>query len=180
MKKIQHFVDHIFQKGKYLEMRKTGTTEYVAHIHATGTVVIIGLTHEGKILLLEQYRPAVERLIIELPGGLAGDEPGTANEALDEAAARELLEETGYTTDKITRLAEGPSSAGLTNEIVTFYLAEGVSKASTVEEEHYRIVHEVPVMRLDHWLKEKQSQGMMIDYRIYAGLYLIRGSWISQ
>ena len=57
-------------------------------------VVVIATTEEGRVLLVRQYRPAVERYTLELPSGLA--DPG---EAPAETARRELLEETGYAAE---------------------------------------------------------------------------------
>lgn len=179
MKKIQDLMGTILQRGKYLELKKAGGSEYVTRLGAKGVVAVIAVTNEGKIILLEQYRPALERLIIELPGGLVGDEPGHENEPFEEAASRELLEEAGYRAKRMSIIAAGPSSADLSNEIITFCLAEGLTGDTPREEERYRIIHEVSVLRLDSWLREKEAQGMLIDYRIYAGLYLIRGPWGS-
>lgn len=57
-------------------------------------VTILALTEENKVVLARQYRPGPEQILLELPGGAveAGEEPLAA-------AARELLEETGYVGD---------------------------------------------------------------------------------
>ncbi len=55
------------------------------------TVCILAMTSNQEIILAKQYRPGPEKILMELPGG--GLEP---NETHEEAAARELLEETGY------------------------------------------------------------------------------------
>ncbi|MDQ1307206.1 MAG: ADP-ribose pyrophosphatase [Actinomycetota bacterium] len=55
------------------------------------TVAVVALTEDGRVVLARQYRPGPGRILLELPGGIVdGDEP------VDVAAARELLEETGY------------------------------------------------------------------------------------
>ena len=65
---------------------------FVERTKASGVVCIAGCTKENKILLVEQYRPPVQCNVIELPAGLAGDEVEYANESLENAARRELLE----------------------------------------------------------------------------------------
>ena len=61
----------------------------------------LATTPEGRILLVRQYRPAIERYSLELPGGLLdqGEDPAIG-------VARELLEETGYTTETITLIGK--------------------------------------------------------------------------
>ena len=58
---------------------------------------------EGRILLVRQYRPAIERYSLELPGGLLDQDEDPAT-----GIARELLEETGYTTAAIAQIAKRP------------------------------------------------------------------------
>ncbi|MBW3598896.1 MAG: NUDIX hydrolase, partial [Planctomycetes bacterium] len=86
--------------GKRLRFVRRGTWEYATRKDATGVVVVAALTDEGKVLLVEQYRIPIQRRTLELPAGLAGDEPGAEQERLLEAAKRELLEETGYVADQ--------------------------------------------------------------------------------
>src|SRR5438552_4530138 len=102
-------------EGKHLRVRKAGRWEYVERTNATGGVVIVGLTDDKKLLLVEQYRLPMRQKVIELPAGLAGDLQGAETEELAEAAKRELLEETGYEARAMSFLMAGPSSAGLTN-----------------------------------------------------------------
>ncbi len=64
-------------------------------------VLIIALTPDNKILLVKQYKHATDQIMIELPAGFAD-----GNEDPEKAAARELLEETGYATQKMELLAK--------------------------------------------------------------------------
>ena len=59
-------------------------------------VAIIAVTDEDKLLLVEQHRPPVNQTVLELPAGLVGDLSDHPMEDLEQAAQRELLEETGY------------------------------------------------------------------------------------
>jgi ADP-ribose pyrophosphatase len=161
-------------EGKCLRMKQAGNWEYVERTRASGVVVILPLTRDGKIILVEQFRTAVGRNVIELPAGLAGD--GEKKEELLEAAKRELLEETGYSTSSWTLLAEGPASAGLTNELITFFLASDVTPSAKTDPDSEEKIeaHEVSLHELPGWLEEKKKAGRLIDYKIFAALYLAR------
>jgi ADP-ribose pyrophosphatase len=83
----------------------------------------VAIAEEAQIVLAEQYRPPVDARALDLPMGLSGDLDGAKGEDLQEAARRELLEETGYEAARLELLGEGPTSAGLTNEVLTFFRA---------------------------------------------------------
>src|SRR5579872_255456 len=102
--------------GKFLALVREGHWEYVERTNATGAALIVAVTDEQKLLLVEQYRIPVHCRTIELPAGIIGDEPGGAHESDADAAKRELLEETGYAAGRIEELTTGPSSSGLTSE----------------------------------------------------------------
>jgi 8-oxo-dGDP phosphatase len=104
--------------------------EVVAH---PGAVGIVALDDDGKLVLVNQYRPAVRARLDELPAGLL-DMDGES--ALD-AARRELLEETGLHAEEWNVLLDLHSSPGMTNEAVRIYLARGLSSVgSDFEAEH--------------------------------------------
>src|SRR5436190_21784999 len=88
--------DEVLYEGKFRRYVRRGGWEYVARRNVTGIVGIIAVTDDGKLVLVEQFRPPVGKNVIEIPAGLAGDVAGSEHEALAEAARRELLEETGY------------------------------------------------------------------------------------
>src|SRR6266853_5023528 len=96
--------------GKFLTLVKEGRWEYVDRIGATGAAIVVAVTNEQKLLLVEQYRIPVHARTIELPAGIIGDEPGGRDECHAAAAKRELLEETGYAAERIETLTTGPAS----------------------------------------------------------------------
>lgn len=160
--------------GRFLHLKTRGTWEYVQRPNTTGVVGVAAVTQEGKLLLVEQYRPAVNCNVIELPAGLAGDQKGQEHEDLTVAARRELLEETGYETDSMEQFLTGASSAGLTTETVTLCIARGLRKvhAGGGDADERIIVHEIPVDQVIPWLKSQQALGKLIDFKILAALYL--------
>jgi ADP-ribose pyrophosphatase len=161
--------------GKFLALVKEGHWEYAERTNATGAAIIVAVTDEQKLLLVEQYRIPVHARTIELPAGIIGDEPGGGDEGKSEAAGRELIEETGYKAGQIQALSQGPSSSGLTSETVTLFHAtklHRVGGGGGVAHENIT-VHEVPLAAVHQWLEAKAKAGVLVDPKIYAGLYFI-------
>ena len=161
-------------KGKYLALVKEGHWEYADRVGATGAAIIVAVTPEKKLLVVEQYRIPVHARTIELPAGITGDEG--ENESDADAAKRELLEETGYEAAKIECLVTGPASSGLTSETVTLFLATELKRVHAgggVANEKIT-VHEAPLDEIDGWLDRKRAEGCLIDPKLYAGLYFLR------
>jgi ADP-ribose pyrophosphatase len=161
--------------GKFLALIKEGHWEYVDRVKAKGVAIIVAVTAEQNILLVEQYRIPVHARTLELPAGIIGDEPGSMNETNAEAARRELLEETGYATGHIEAVMAGPSCSGITSERVTLFRASGLlrsGKGGGVAHEDIT-VHEVPLVEIVNWLATKAKTGVLIDPKIYAGLFFV-------
>ncbi|HWF19888.1 MAG TPA: NUDIX hydrolase [Verrucomicrobiae bacterium] len=161
--------------GRFLALIKEGHWEYAERVNATGAAIIVAVTDEQKLLLVEQFRIPVHSRTIELPAGIIGDEPGAGDEPVAHAANRELIEETGYSAAQMELLMHGPASSGLTSETVSLFRATGlrrVGKGGGIEHEQIT-VHEVPLDKADGWLVDKAKTGVMIDPKIYAGLYFL-------
>ena len=159
--------------GRFLEVRQRDTWEYVTRPNATSVVGIAAITDYQQIVLVEQFRKPLGRSVIELPAGLSGDDPASADEAPLIAAQRELLEETGYVAEVWTELMTGPSSAGLTDETVVLFLATGAHQQAAgggVEGENIT-VHTVPIATVYKWLHDQISHGILVDFKVFAGLY---------
>lgn len=168
--------DRTLHEGRFLRLVNRGGWEFVERVNASGVVVVICVTPEGRLLLVEQPRLPVGTTVVELPAGLAGDEPGAHGEELAEAARRELLEETGYACDALEVCCYGPSSAGLTNEVLTVFRAVGARRAGAgggVAGEAIT-THEVPLADVPAWLEERQRQGALVDPKVYAALFFAR------
>ena len=81
--------------------------ETFERVNCNGIVVIVPVTSEGEVLIIRQFRPAVNSYVMEFPAGL-----NDKGESLEDAARRELIEETGYSAKEMIFLAEGPISSG--------------------------------------------------------------------
>jgi ADP-ribose pyrophosphatase len=172
----------VIASGKHLRLVKRGSWEFAERPGVSGVVAIVAVRDDGRLVLTEQHRPPVEKRVIDLVAGLAGDIEGQRLEPLESAAEREMLEEIGYRASSLTLLASGPPSPGMSTEVVTFYLARGLVKVAPGggEGTHEAItVHEIELSNIDAWLAEKERGGAMIDLKVYAGLYLASRSLSS-
>ncbi len=163
----------VLAEGKYVRLVARGRWEWAERTNTSGAVVIVAVTSDRQLVLIEEYRRPLDACVVELPAGLVGDEPGTGKENLIEAAKRELLEETGCVSERWQYLIEGPSSPGLTNERYTMYLAPEAKKVSAgggdeSEDIHVRLI---PLDQVETWLEERRKQGLLVDPKVYTALY---------
>jgi ADP-ribose pyrophosphatase len=160
----------ILYAGQHLSMFERGGWEFVRRNTARPAVGIVAITAAGEVVLVEQHRPPVNRTVLELPAGLSGDVAGHEDEALLDAAKRELLEETGYAADRWTELVSGYSSPGLTDESIALFLAEGLKRVGLGggDSSEAITIHEVPLPEVLSWL---QRRGAAADLKLLAGLF---------
>jgi ADP-ribose pyrophosphatase len=90
--------------------------DYIGH---KGAAAVLPVTKEGKIIMVKQYRNAIDRDSLEIPAGGRNtvDEPTIA------AAARELEEETGYSSDNLELLLSTVPAIAYSSEVIDIYLA---------------------------------------------------------
>ena len=92
---------NILGQGRFIRLIQHGHWEYAERIQARAAVMIIPVTDDGRLVLIEQHRVPLAAKVLELPAGLVGDIAGEEDEALVTAAHRELLEETGYEAQRM-------------------------------------------------------------------------------
>ncbi len=159
--------------GKFLNLVREGRWEYCERTKQTRAVMVFAATPEGRVLLVEEFRPPIGRRCLCFPAGLSGDE---GEESDLQAAQRELLEETGYEAAEMRYLFSGPSSPGLSSETLSFYLATGlrrVAEGGGVDNENIT-VREAPLAEIDAWLAARVAEGIALDPRSFCGLYFLR------
>ncbi len=129
---------------------KTSSREIIKH---PGAVAVIAITEEEKILLVEQYRKALERTLIEIPAGKLekGEDPR-------ESAKRELMEETGYTCENLEHITSFYTSPGFANELVHIYQATGLKQGRELQldEDEFVSVMEVTYDEALNLVKEQK------------------------
>jgi ADP-ribose pyrophosphatase len=162
--------------GKHIRLVARGKWEFAERKKVSGIVGIVAVTDDKKLILIEQFRAPVNRRVIEIPAGLAGDIAGSEDEKLEIAAQRELMEETGYEAKQFTRLTDGAVSAGITSEIVTLFRATGLrrtGKGGGDGSEDIE-VHEIPVDKAHEWIQQREKTGAIVDFKVYAGLFFVK------
>ncbi|MEA2698102.1 MAG: ADP-ribose pyrophosphatase [Myxococcales bacterium] len=174
----ERIAERILGQGKYLMLVERGGWEFVHRFSCTGVVIIVAITDDNRLVLVEQFRPAVGRRVLELPAGLVGDTATWRDEALVDAAHRELIEETGWQATTMTRLAESPTAVGFSSERLTFFAASGLIKVGPGggDETEDIVVHEVDRGELPSFVARKEQEGLLVDYKIFAGLYLAKAN----
>lgn len=162
-------------QGKFIRLLDNDGWEFADRITGAGVVGVVAVDGEH-VLLVEEFRSAVQAPVISLPAGLIDRaDDGHPQETAIEAALRELREETGYTARSITEVASGPISAGMTTERVTFFLASDLAPGPQMLDAGENItVHRVQLHSLSAFLGRCAARGAEIDPKIFVGLYFVR------
>ena len=142
------------------------------YIHHDGAAAVVAVADDGKILMVRQYRNALERETLEIPaGGLNGREEPT-----DQAAMRELQEETGYHTDHVELLTSIYTTVAFCNEKIDIYLARGLKDRGSqhLDEDEFINVEAYSVEELKQMIYDCKIQDSKTICGIltYASKYL--------
>jgi ADP-ribose pyrophosphatase len=177
MKKFEEKTTHSnrLYEGKIINLKvddvslpngRTSKRELIEH---PGAVAVIAITSENKILMVEQYRKALERSLVEIPAGKL--EKG---EAPEYTAMRELEEETGYTADKLELIQSFSTSPGFADEVVHLYSATGLKKSTSealLDEDEFVELMEVSL---------QEAEEMVKNQRIYDAKTAFAVLWVKE
>ena len=141
-------------------------------IHHDGAAAVVPVMDDGRILLVRQYRPALERFTLELPAGKL-DYPG---EDKMECAARELEEETGYKAGKIEWLINLNTTVAFCDEFIGIYLATNLTRGQKHWDEGEEIGNEI--YTIDE-LTDMILQGKITDSKTAAALLAYRAKYVK-
>jgi ADP-ribose pyrophosphatase len=156
----------VIWEGRFIRMMRQGNWEYADRSRGIGAAVIIAITDDDEVVLVEQYRVPLGRTCLELPAGLVGDV--TSGEPLAEAAGRELEEETGYRAGSIEPLGDFCSSPGMVSESFTLVRARDLTRVSDGggDAEEDITVHLVPRRDIAAFVAAKRVAGVAIDVKL--------------
>ena len=152
-------------QGKYISVLRRGRWEFVSRTGSTNAVVVLA-EHDGKVILIEQYRVPVGGRCLELPAGLVGDEDESAG--IEDTAVKELEEEAGFTAERIEILGDFHSSPGMVAESFTLARAHGVRRIGEGGgNDHEDIeVHLVPRPEIPEFVESRRRDGVAVDVKL--------------
>ena len=137
-------------------------------IEHSGSVIIIPIDENGKILLVRQYRHATGGDLLELPAGTLED-----NEDPEVCAAREIREETGMAAGALTKMGEFYLAPGYSTEFMVVYLATDLSpNPLKADDDEFLSVESIPVAEAF----KKAERGEIPDAKSLAALFLAKPS----
>lgn len=161
----------LVHKGAIIELHRdtmelpNGGTEYFDFIYHKGAAAVVPVKEDGKILMVKQYRNAIDDYTLEIP---AGGKNGVDEPTLD-CAYRELEEETGYYTDKenLELLLSLYTTVAFCNEKIDIYVAKNLTKtAQHLDEDEFIDVY---VYSVDE-LMEMIYSGKIVDAKTIAAI----------
>lgn len=126
-------------------------------------VAILPVLDENRIVLIRQFRPAINEMILEIPAGKI-----EAGEDILEAAARELQEETGISGSKISLMTSVWTTPGFCDEVIHLALADGGVLGEAAPEEDEWI--EGPVILTWNEIRQHIAEGKIRDSKTLVAL----------
>lgn len=138
-----------------------------------GAAAVIPITDDGKVVMVRQFRNALDRETLEIPaGGLDSyDEPTMA------AAARELEEETGYKSNHLELLITVATTVAFCNEKIDIYLAKNlIPSKQNLDEDEYVEVEEYTVEELADMI----YAGKINDSKTIAAIMAYKNKYINK
>ena len=158
--KFKGVILDFYQDTMLIDGTHTAVWDFIKH---KGAAAVVPVLKDGRILMVRQYRNALERDTLEIPAGALDEEgePGI------ECAGRELEEETGYRCDELERLITLRTTVAFCNEKIEVFVARNLvpSKQHLDEDEFI----ELKAYTLEE-LKEKILKGEIEDSKTVASL----------
>lgn len=169
--KVQRLEHRVVYRGRVLSLeldrlKEPGGAEVEREVvRHSGASVMLALTEERRLVLVRQYRYAVDEFLWEAPAGHI--DPG---EAPEQTARRELVEETGYFPHRLEKLAAIYPSPGFSDEIMYLFLATELEERAACPDDDEAI--EVKLFSLQE-VTAMASRGQIRDGKTLLGLMLV-------
>ena len=130
-------------------------------------IAVVPVNHEGKVILIRQYRHATGGMLVEIPAG----NMDRKNETVEECVQRELAEEVGFQAGRLVKLFEGYLVPGYCNEYMHFFLALDLHPATLpADEDEFIRTMTVPFDDAVRMIREKE----IIDVKTALGIQMAR------
>ncbi|QWR76592.1 NUDIX hydrolase [Candidatus Magnetomonas plexicatena] len=158
-----------FLKAVLIELRNSKGEKFIWEAfkrqNCDGIIAVVPFTKDGQVVVIKQFRPPVEKYVIEFPAGLSD-----RGESLIDVAHRELLEETGYSTPVMELLATGPLSAGASTEVLTVFVAVDAEKTSAQNLDHGEEIEIItlPVKDFYQNVYALENENTYIDLKLFG------------
>lgn len=159
-------------EGAILNLRRdkvtaAGGQAYREIVEHNGAVAIVPITNEGRVVMVEQYRYPMGRVILEIPAGKV-DEGETDPVA---AAERELREETGYTAGNLQYLGKISPSVAYTEEVIHLYAAIGLTPGET----EFDTDEALDIIEYDfEEIYKMAAEGKLVDAKTIAAIFMAK------
>ena len=166
VKRIRMYQGAIVDVYRNYMQFSNGNTEEWDYIHHRGAAAVVPVTDDGRIIMVRQYRNALERFTLEIPAGALDDpeEPGI------NCSARELEEETGYRSENLEWLITLRTTVAFCNERIEVYVAKNLvpSKQHLDPNEFVNVelhtVEELKQMIFDGEIEDSKTVASILAY----------------
>lgn len=158
--KYKGVIVDFYQDTMEIDGTHTAVWDFISH---KGAAAVVPVTEDGKILMVRQYRNALERYTLEIPAGAldAADEPGIV------CAGRELEEETGYRCENLEWLITLRTTVAFCNERIEVYVARNlIPSKQHLDEDEFIDLKAYTIREL----KEKILTGEIEDAKTVSAL----------
>lgn len=146
----------VYEEELYLPNKQTVTWTFTGKREAVAIIANIG----DRVIFVKQYRPAVEKEMIEIPAGIV-----EIGENIEKAALREFEEETGYRAQKIEKICSYYGSAGINaGQYHLFYATDLIKTEQHLDENEFIELLEIPFKDINIWEMEDAKTIIALNF----------------
>ena len=179
MEEFKRLERKLVYKGRIIDLYQdtiqvaNGNIVYWDFIGHKGAAAVVPVLPDGRILMVRQYRNALDRYTLEIPAGGVD----TPDEPHYEAAMRELREETGYVTDELELLIVVNTTVAFCNEKISIYVANVTGEAGEqdLDEDEYINVVPYEVSELERMI----YAGEIMDSKTVAAIMAYKNKYVK-